>query len=155
MIFYHFYPIAPSNIWLVNTATKQQQKRGAVSRCLKSERQRSESLKLFFLALWIAKDFLSLCFLPCGCSLRPRNSQEMLRPSRFQISSSPIKLQPWNLEQRSIEANDQAHKCFPRTVFLILAEERHEVVPPVFGTFHREAPKLLQRPEVTDSRVLA
>lgn len=109
VIFYVFYPIAPSKIWLVSTATKQQQKRRAVSRCLKSGRQRFESLQLFFIALWIPRDFLSLCLLPYGCSLRPRNSKEMGGPSRFQNSSSPIKLQPWNLEQRNTEAIGQAH----------------------------------------------
>lgn len=82
-------------------SAQPKQKHRAVRRCLKSGRQRFESLKLFFTALWILRDFLSLCLLPYGCSLRPRNSKEMLGPSRFQNSSSPIKLQLWNLEQRN------------------------------------------------------
>ena len=72
---------------------------------------------------------------------RPETAMEVLGPSKFQNSSSPIKLWLLVLEQIKIKADDEAHKRFPHTLFLISVEWRYGAVQSIFRTFQG---KLLQ-----------
>lgn len=126
--FLSFYLTAPSNAWLVNNSKNKANETNkttpmpkVVRRCLKGERERLGDKASALHNSLDHKGLLTLHLLTLP-SVLPRNSNGDTRTLHVPYLSSPIKPVFYVLIKHLSDADNQVHKCFPHTVFLILVE---------------------------------